>query len=639
MSIINLDSPGQTVLLMGNEAIARGALEGGIKVATAYPGTPSSEIIGSLAEVAKEMDIYVEWSANEKVALEVAVATSMAGLRSIVAMKQNGLNVASDSLFNFNCTGVKAGIVLVVCDDPSGYSSSNEQDTRAFARIGGLPLLEPSNFQEAKDMVQYGLELSEDLKTIVIVRGVTRISHARGNVTLGNLPKLQRQPKFDVNSPFLYAPVVQRHTILNEKLAKAKERFETSPFNSYEGPDNPILMVAASGTGIFYTREAISLMGVEDKVGILKMGTTWPLPERFIGKHLAKVQKVMVVEEVESFLETNLKEIWADLASDPQIGGTRIFYGKRSGHIPLTAELTVDRVVEALKKVLEVKYEPRDANYTKRVKDMHKEFVPDRVLGFCPGCPHRASLWAIKNALRLDGREGFLNGDVGCYALARIATGFNLAKTTGGMGNATGLACGFGKLWQFGFDQPTVAVCGDSTFYHAAMPALVNAQYTGSNFVMCILDNSGTAMTGFQPHPGVGLNAVGDPAPIVDIEKICRAMDAKVEIHDPFDVKGTIEILTRLMQDEEGVKVLILKRKCALIRLKGESFPYKVSIDPEKCIGEDCGCNRICTRIFRCPGLVWDIEAKKSKVDEVICVNCGVCAEICPNSAIIKKEI
>jgi indolepyruvate ferredoxin oxidoreductase alpha subunit len=206
------------------------------------------------------------------------------------------------------------------------------------------------------------------------------------------------------------------------------------------------------------------------------------------------------------------------------------------------------------------------------------------------------------------------------------------------MGTGTGLACGFGKLGQFGFDQPVVSVCGDSTFFHAAMPALVNGQHNRSNFVMCILDNSTTAMTGFQSHPGVGLNAMGGPGPALDIESICHSLGVKVEVHDPFDMKGTRDILTRLFQ-EDGVKVLILKRKCALLRLKGENPPYKVHIDEEKCIGEECGCNRICTRVFRCPGIIWDTEAKKSKVDEVICVGCGVCTDICPNSAIVKEEV
>lgn len=486
-------------------------------------------------------------------------------------------------------------------------------------------------------MTRYALELSEELKTIVILRGVTRISHARGNVKLGNLPKLQRQPKFDVSSPFTYAPMVQKHALVHEKLSKVKEHFETSPFNSYEGPEKPDLMLIASGSGVSYAREAVNLVGLEERVGILKIGTTWPLPERFISKALAQAQKIMFVEEVDPFLEGNVKEMWVDLGLAEEIG-SHVFYGKRSGHMPAVGELNTDRVVDGLKKVLGVEYDPRDISYTKRAREINKEFVAERVIGFCPGCPHRASYWAVKNALRLDGRDGFLTNDIGCYALARTPSGFSLAKTGGAMGSGTGVACGFGTLQHFGFDQPVIGVCGDSTFFHATMPALVNAQYTRSNFVMCILDNSATAMTGFQPHPGVGQNAMGDPAPLVDIERVCRSIGAKVEVRDPFDLKGTTETLSRLFQDREGVKVLILKRKCALLRLKGEKPPYKIHIEQEKCVGQDCGCNQLCTRIFRCPGIIWDVEAKKAKVDEVICVGCGVCADICPNSAIIKEE-
>ncbi|MEW6262033.1 MAG: thiamine pyrophosphate-dependent enzyme [Thermodesulfobacteriota bacterium] len=623
--------------MMGNEAIARGALEVGVMVATAYPGTPSSEVIGSLADVAKERKIYVEWSVNEKLALEIAAAASMTGLRAIVAMKQNGINVASDYLFTLGLTGTKGGLVLVVCDDPGSHSSSNEEDTRLFARMGDFPLLEPATFQEAKDMTQYALELSEELKSIVILRSVTRISHARGNVKLGHLAEVKGQARFDVDSPFSYAPMVQKHASAHEKLKKAQESFERCHFNGYEGPEKPDLMIFASGTGIFYSREAVALTGVEARVGILKIGTSWPLPERLIRDYISRSSKILFIEEVDPFLEFNVKEIWADLAVTSGLS-PRVFFGKRSGHIPREGELNTDRVIEGLRKALDVQYEPRDPIYAARTNKLTKDVVSERDLGFCPGCPHRASYWAIKNALRLDDREGFLVPDIGCYTLARTASGFFLSKTGGAMGSGTGLACGFGKLDQFGFDQPVISVCGDSTFFHAAMPALANAQYSKSNLLMCILDNSATAMTGFQPHPGVGRNALGDPAPVLDIEMICRSMGVKVVVKNPFDLKDTIDTITHLLQDDEGVKVLILKQKCALLRAKDEKPPYRMHIDHGKCVGQECGCNRLCTRIFRCPGIIWDSEVRKAKVDEVICVGCGVCADICPNSAIIKEE-
>ncbi|HSR09907.1 MAG TPA: thiamine pyrophosphate-dependent enzyme, partial [Thermodesulfobacteriota bacterium] len=452
----------------------------------------------------------------------------------------------------------------------------------------------------------------------------------------GALPKTRRQAKFDTSAPFQYIPVVPKHGRSHDRLAKIRERFESAPFNAYDGPDRPDLMIVTSGSGAAYTREALSLMGVEDRVGILKLGTTWPFPEGLIARHLPKAQKILFAEETDPFLESNIKEMSADLTLSLEIS-PRNFYGKRSGHMPATGELNTDRIINAVARILGAPYTPRDPAYARRVREIVKEHAPERVLSFCPGCPHRASLWTIKNALSLDSRDGFLTGDIGCYALARTASGFSLSKTSGAMGSGTGLACGFGKLGQFGLDQPAVSVCGDSTFFHAAIPALVNAQYSGSNFVMCILDNGATAMTGFQPHPGVGRNAMGEPGPAVDIESICRSLKIHVEVSDPFDLKRTREALNGLLE-EKGVKVLILRQSCALQRLKGEKPPYRVRIDPETCLGDGCGCNRVCTRVFRCPGILWDVDAGKSKIDEVICVGCGVCAEICPNSAIVREE-
>ncbi len=635
MSSIAQDAPGKTVLFMGNEAIARGALEAGVKVCAAYPGNPSSEIIGALAKVAGEMGLHVEWSVNEKVALEVVAAASFAGLRGLCAMKQNGLNVASDFLLNLNLTGTGGGLVLVVADDPSGISSSNEEDSRIYAKLGDLPLLEPATFQEAKEMTKTAFEISEQLGLPVLIRSVTRVSHARGNVSLDELPKGGPKPRFDTSQPRLAFPPVPNHKVLHEKFEKAKQMFEESSFNSYRGPENPEWMVVTSGSGWMYALEGVVNLNLQDRVGILKIGTAWPLPENFVLKNLKKTDRILFIEEVDPFLENNVKEIYAQNCIAL---GLKSFSGKASKDVPEIGELNPEIVTRAIQRLVGISYEPRPHDYTRRAHEAASDLVPSRTLGFCPGCPHRATYWAIKIALACDGRDGFVLGDIGCYGLGMGPAGFGQMKTIHAMGSGTGLACGFGQLDRFGLEQPVVAVCGDSTFYHAAMPAMVNAYYNGSNFLLLLLDNSATAMTGFQPHPGTGSTATGEAAPVVDLKAVCEGFGARVEVVDPFDVSATVETMLRLLQDEKGVKVLILKRECALVSAKKQKSLYKVEVDQERCLGESCGCNRLCTRIFKCPGLMWDAAAEKARIDEAICTGCGVCAEICPASA-IQKEV
>jgi indolepyruvate ferredoxin oxidoreductase alpha subunit len=634
MISIAQNTPGKTVLLMGNEAFARGALEAGVRVCAAYPGNPSSEIIGALAKVAGELGLHVEWSVNEKVALEVAAAASLAGLRGLCAMKQNGLNVASDFLLNLNLSGCKGGLVLVVADDPAAVSSSNEEDSRIFAKLGDLPLLEPANFQEAKEMTKMAFEISEKLGLPVLIRSVTRVSHARGNVSLDELPKFGPKPKFETSQTRLAFPATANHKILHEKLNKAKQMFEESAFNFYRGPEKPELMVVTSGSGWMYALEAVVNLKVPERVGIFKVGTTWPLPENFVLERLKHADRILFIEEVDPFLENNVKQIYAQNCLDL---GLKAFSGKANKIVPDVGELNPEIVTHAIMSLLSVPYEARPAEYAQRVHEAASELVPARTLGFCAGCPHRATYWAIKVALALDGKGGFILGDIGCYSLGMGPSGFGQMKTLHAMGSGAGLACGFGQLNRFGLEQPVLAVCGDSTFYHAAMPALANAYYNGASFLLLLLDNSATAMTGFQPHPGTGMTATGNEAPVIDLKAICEVFGARVEVVDPFDVATTIETLLRLLQDEKGVKVLILKRECALVSAKRQKRIYKVEVDTKRCLGESCGCNRLCTRIFKCPGLMWDKEAGKACIDEAICTGCGVCAEICPATAIRKE--
>jgi indolepyruvate ferredoxin oxidoreductase alpha subunit len=628
---------------MGNEAIARGALEAGVAVVAGYPGTPSSEIIETLAHVSAQQNLYVEWSVNEKVAMEVAAAASFAGLRSMSVMKQNGVNVGSDFLLHLAITGTRGGMVLVACDDPGALSSANEGESRHFARMLEIPLLEPADFQEAKDMIKWAFELSEKIRNVVMVRSVTRLSHASGNVVFGDLPEVEKKAFFrheghlldPTQGPMSSLPVVFKHDRQQEKLKKAVTEFEISSFNAYSGPRAPELLLITSSACYLYSREAIRLLGVKDRVGLLKLGTTWPLPSRVLEKYLGSAGKILIVEEVIAFLEENVKIMAAELALKI---GPKTFFGKREGFLPQTGEMNSDHVAAALSKILSVEYEAIPDAYSERAKTLATDGAPGRDLTFCAGCPHRASFWAIHNIIQMDGRLGFVCGDIGCYSMAILPTGYSTLKTLHSMGSGLGLASGFGKLGQFGMEQPVVAVVGDSTFFHAALPALINAVHHRADITLVVLDNSGTAMTGFQPHPGLAVDATGKEVPAIDVVKVCEAMGATVRISDPFDPGKTQQSLLDLFEIK-GLKVLVLKQICALSPEKKAKKRFEVSVDETVCIGQGCGCNQLCTRIFKCPGLNWDKTQLVSKIDDVICVGCGMCAAICPAGAIRKKEV
>ena len=629
---------------MGNEAIARGALEAGVSVVSGYPGTPSSEVIERLSEVARERNLYVEWSTNEKVALEVAAAASFSGLRSMCVMKQNGVNVASDFLLHLASSGTRGGIVLVECEDPGALSSVNEGESRYFARMLEIPMLEPANFQEAKDLTRWAFELSEKIRNIVMVRSVTRMSHASGNVICGSLPAKFRNARFisdgsvmdPLRGPVVSTPVVIKHGLQQKKLQTAAELFEKSPFNSYVGPKKPELLIITSSACFLYSREALEILGLQKRVGILKLSCTWPLPEKLLKKYLRLTKKIMIVEEVLPFLEENIKVAAMGMIKDI---GIKTFYGKTDKTLPSAGELNPEIVMRALSKIMKVKPKSLPAGYLKEVQKVAPKIAP-RAQTFCPGCPHRASFWNINTALKLDGREGIVCGDIGCYAMASLwpEIGFHTVRTLHSMGSGTGLASGFAKLSAFGLDKPVMAVCGDSTFYHAVIPALINAQHNQADITFIVLDNAGTAMTGFQPHPGINESAIGEPLPPVDIEAVCRAIGAKVKVSDPFDLEGTSRILTSFMAERGSMKVLIMKQACALSPEKKGKKQYQMKVNEDLCLGDQCGCNRLCTRIFRCPALTWDRKKQKAVIDDVICAGCGVCYSICPQKAITRTE-
>ena len=318
--------------------------------------------------------------------------------------------------------------------------------------------------------------------------------------------------------------------------------------------------------------------------------------------------------------------------------GIKTFYGKKCGLLPSVGEMNPDKVIAALSTILGLPYQGVGQDYKQRATEIALAGSPVRDWAFCPGCPHRASFWSINHALALDNQNGFVCGDIGCYSLAAMPAGFSTLKTLHSMGSGTGLASGFGKLRQFGLKQPVVSVCGDSTFFHSVIPALINAIHNNSDITLVVLDNSGTAMTGFQSHPGLPIDAMGTAGIKIDIPTICRALGAQVVVRDPFDLDESQQTFLELIA-KKGVKVLILRQACALAPGKKGHKRLEVKVDENVCIGEACGCNRFCTRVFACPALTWDKVKKRSWIDDVLCTGCGVCVSVCPTGAIGQMEV
>ena len=630
---------GNRTLLMGNEAIARGALEAGVAYCTGYPGNPSSEILETMFLYQDRYDVQVEWAVNEIVALEAAAAFSFSGLRAMATMKQNGINVCSDFLTTVSLNELKGGLLLVVCDDPGPLTSSNEEDSRHFAKIAQVPLLEPSTSQEAKDMTKWLLEFSEQIGVPCILRSVSRLSHGRGGVALGPVPKPKGKPSFDTQKPLVGLPflVTINHGVLLKKMRETQRIFDKSPFNGYYGPKKADFLIMATGLGVLQAREAVDMLRLTDRIGILKIGTTWPLPVNLIKRHLKQADRVLFVEEIDPFLEDHVKVIYSENSLEL---GVVSFLGKNTGDIygkdgPGVGEMNTDIVLDTLRRIFRIR-KPQKKAYQKVARDSASRLLVPREVSFCEGCPHRASFLAIKAALELDGRQGFVVGDIGCYGLAAGATGFNQIKALHCMGSGMGNVSGFSKLSLFGFDQPAVAVVGDSTFFHAGLPALINARFNNTNAIFVILDNSVTAMTGFQVNPSSYFTGSGQPSHPIPAEDITRGLGIKTTVLDPVeDIRKAIEALYDDLQ-EEGVKVIVFRRACSAYEKKRDEAVQHVKalVDPEKCIGEKCGCDRFCSRVLACPGVQYDEQTEKAYIQEDFCNGCGLCVQLCPREAI-----
>ncbi|SHH52671.1 indolepyruvate ferredoxin oxidoreductase subunit alpha [Thermosipho atlanticus] len=634
--LVLLNKPGEKILLLGNHAIARGALEAGVAVFAAYPGTPSSELTDTIATIAQDAGIYMEYSTNEKVAFETALSASWSGLRSMTAMKHVGLNVAADTFMSAIGMGVEGGFVVMVADDPSMWSSQNEQDTRVFAKFANVPVLEPASTQEAKDMTKYAFEISEKFKHIVILRTTTRTSHMRGDVKLGELPsaivnKIRRLGNFQKNSQrFVDIPAHSRafHPKILENLENIRNEFANSPFNWIEGNGN--IGIITSGLSYAYVKEALLWLNIKN-IRILKLGTPFPVPFKLVEKFLDGLEKILIVEELEPVVEEQIK-IWAyDKQVNVPIHGKNI--------VPRIYEMDTKRAVEAIAKFLEINTPIDFKSLEKKYKDI-QSLLPPRPPSLCPACPHRNSFFAIKKVTK---NKAILPSDIGCYTLG-VLPPLNAVDTTVAMGGSIGIAHGLSIALNGAINekisndsQLIVATIGDSTFYHTGLPAIANAIYNKSDIIIVVLDNEITAMTGDQPNPGTGDTPHG-PGKRIPIEDVVKAMGADfVEVVNPYNIKKTIEVVQKALE-VKGVRVIVSRQVCALHRIgqarkKGIKLPvFKVNIN--KCTG--C---KICINTFGCPAISWDAENKKAKIDPTMCWGCGSCVQICPYGAFeVVKE-
>lgn len=710
-------------LLSGDEAVARGALEAGVKVAASYPGTPATEILETLAEAAKEFDVYVEWSINEIVAMEVAAGASMSGVRSIVSMKHVGLNVAADAAMTLAYTGVEGGLVIAVCDDPGMHSSQNEQDTRYFALHSKIPLFDAGNPQEALDMTREAFELSEELKLPIIVRLTTRVAHGKARVRVKEIPKRNRGGNFDKKcSKWVMVPqnAIRQHRILEEKLEKASKLVAKSAFNFYEDNDKEVGIIG-SGIGYYYARSILNTK----KFSWLKLGFIYPFPVETIKKFTSRVKKLIVIEELRPYVENNVHNSSMEIMGKEKLGLEEI------------GEFTPDIIRDAF----------AGLGFCEKLERIENLDLPPRPPTLCPGCAHRAFYYALntvsqfvdcdpdrcigcniceyacsvekektfnpvksrirtirlnplssiavacrtckdapcvaacprdalrqtesgivkvdvekcdgcgwcispceygaitlhpetRKAMLCDTCEGspeciqwcpegalsykgkttdkIVTGDIGCYTLGCLPP-VNAVQTCLCMGAGISQAAG---MIHAGVKEKVFAVIGDSTFFHAGMPGLLNIVYNKSNVCVLIMDNRAVAMTGHQPTPGSGKNLMGEPTKTVSLKDIAKSLGIeKVELVDPYDLKQTTTIL-RQMLEYNGPSVVIAERPC----------PLKVEKGKVREVLKECNKCGVCVEAYGCPAI--SLGSERAEIDASLCYGCGVCEQVCPFKAI-----
>lgn len=594
-------------MLSGNEAIARGAWEAGIKLAAAYPGTPSTEILEALADYD---GVYCEWSPNEKVAMEVGIGASMAGGRALVCMKHVGLNVAADPFFSSSYVGLEAGLVVVSADDPGMHSSQDEQDNRNYAKFARVPLLEPSDSDEAKEFVIGAYEISERFDTPVLLRTTTRTSHSKSLVALGerSAPKPVVELKRNA-SKYLMMPAnaIQRHLVVEQRVLDLAEYAETCPFNRMEMGDASVGVIT-SGAIYGYAREAVP------GASFLKLGLTFPLPKKLIADFRSKVDKLYVVEESDPFLEEAIRLMGIQID-----GGKELNTLQGELNARLVAASLANAGVPGVNPELLGELAPASPD------------LPGRPPTFCPGCSHRGIFNVLKR-MRV-----FVSGDIGCYTMGSLPP-YNAVHCSTCMGASISMAHGMAKVLdppaegeKIDLRQKTVGIIGDSTFFHSGITSLMDASYNGGNTLNIIVDNSTTAMTGGQENPGTGKTLLGEPSSVVDIPALCKALGIKrVTTIDPYNLAEVERVLREELAADE-LSVVIAKAPCVL-QFKIRKPVFK--IDPELCTG----CKRCLQAGCGALNLYNDANGeRKVGINPADCAGCGVCSQLCPQEAITRS--
>lgn len=587
-------------LLMGNEAIALGALAAGVKVVSGYPGTPSTEVLETIAK-RRTSDVYVEWSVNEKTAMEVAAGAAVAGSRALVTMKQVGLNVASDPLMCINYVGVKGALVVLCADDPGPISSQTEQDTRHFGRYARIPVLDPATPEEAYQMIQDAFDLSEAIGTPVILRPTTRVCHACASID-GAAPSAREGKGFTKDSRWCIFPRLS--FMAKQKLfareTELAETLSTYPYNRIEGTGS--VGIVTGGVSAAYTKDALADLGAD--VRVLTVATPYPFPEPLAEKFLDGLDRVLVIEELDPVLEDALLLLAGKKHIEVEI------CGKHTGHTITAGENSHTLVRTQIADFLGI-----DAPAAKALgKDAPQ--LPVRPPTLCAGCPHRASFYAVKCAM--DKRAAVFSGDIGCYTLGNAAP-LNMVDTCLCMGAAISMPQGIART---GHDAVHFGFVGDSTFFHSGITNVINAVYNNMDEVVVILDNSTTAMTGHQPHPGIGRTMMGDVSAKISIEKVLEAVGVtSIRIVDPFDLPRAVKA-AKDAAEEKGVRVLIFRAPCIAL-FKGEHTRQT----NYNCIG--C---QTCIKEIGCPAL--SMKNDRCVIDTSLCNGCGLCQHVCPAQAI-----